>query len=115
MKIVTVAPSTPEIPRKSEGDVVELADGRLFLAYMEFFGDGSDFAQTRLVAQESADGGLTWSGSRVLAETSPGDMNVYSPNLARLEDGDILFLFLRQHGGHPSASTLHVWVSHSCG
>ena len=31
--IVTVATSTPELPRKSEGDVIELADGRLLLAY----------------------------------------------------------------------------------
>lgn len=43
--IVTVAASTPELPRKSEGDVIELRDGRLLLVYMEFGGDGSDFAR----------------------------------------------------------------------
>ena len=48
--IVTVSASTPELPRKSEGDVIELKDGRLLLVSMEFGGDGSDFATTRLVA-----------------------------------------------------------------
>jgi sialidase-1 len=57
---------------------------------MEFGGDGSDFARTRLVAQESADGGLTWSGHRLITETAPGDVNVYSPNLIRAADGGIL-------------------------
>jgi len=81
--IVTVAKSTPEFTRKSEGDVIELDDGRLLLVYMEFSGTGSDFAKTRLVAQESSDGGRTWGRHRVITETTPGDMNVYSPNLIR--------------------------------
>jgi sialidase-1 len=111
MQIVTVACSTPEFTRKSEADVIELRDGRLFLAYMEFSGDGSDEARTRLVAQESSDGGLTWSGHRVLAVTDPGDMNVYSPNLVRRADGAILFLFMRQHENTPYASTQYAWIS----
>ena len=87
--IVTVSASTPELPRKSEGDVIELKDGRLLLVSMEFGGDGSDFATTRLVAHESADGGLTWGGHRVITETAPGDVNVYSPNLIRAQDGGV--------------------------
>lgn len=57
--IVTVAASTREFTRKVEGDVIELNGGRLLLVYMEFSGSGSDFAKTRLVAQESADVGRT--------------------------------------------------------
>jgi sialidase-1 len=114
MKIVTVARSTPELPRKSEADVIELRDGRLFMAYMEFSGNGSDHAVTRLVAEESADGGATWSNHRVLAETAPGDMNVYSPNLVRRSDGAILFLCMRQHspkGEANYASSQVSWIS----
>ena len=81
--IIEVAKSNAEFTRKSEGDVIELKDGRLLLVYMEFSGDGSDFAKTRLVAQESADGGRTWGKHRVVTTTAPGDMNVYSPNLIR--------------------------------
>jgi hypothetical protein len=95
--IVTVSASTPERPRKSEGDVIELKDGRLLLISMEFGGDGNDFAITRLVAHESADGGRTWAGHRLITDTAPGDVNVYSPNLIRAQDGGILLLFMRQH------------------
>ena len=111
IRIVTVAGSTPECPRKSEGDVIELRDGRLLLAYMEFFGDGSDLAQTRIVAVESADGGRTWGRYRILLTTTPGDMNVYSPNLLRAADGGILLCCMRQHSAMPPASTQHIWKS----
>ncbi len=111
--IVTVSKSTPELPRKSEGDVVELADGRLLLVSMEFGGDGSDFATTRLVAHESSDGGLTWDGHRVITDTAPGDVNVYSPNLIRAKDNGILLIFHRLHGkiGGSYSYTLHAWKS----
>lgn len=107
--IVTVAKSTSDYTRKSEGDVIELKDGRLLLVYMEFSGTGSDFAKTRLVAQESTDGGRTWGQHRVVTSTSPGDMNVYSPNLIRAKDGGILLIFMRQH--RPGSLTNHVWKS----
>jgi len=107
--IVTVAKSTAETTRKSEGDSMELADGRLLLVYMEFSGDGSDFARTRLVAKESSDGGLSWNHHRVVTETTAGDMNVYSPNLIRAQDGGILLMFMRQH--RSGSLTNHVWQS----
>jgi sialidase-1 len=109
--IVTVAPSAPGLPRKSEGDVIELHDGRLLLIYMEFSGDGSDAAETRIAAKESNDRGLTWAGHRVITETAPGDTNVYSPNLIRAADGGILLLFMRQHNFNPRLLTLHAWKS----
>jgi hypothetical protein len=109
--ILTLAASTPEFTRKGEGDVIELNDGRLMLVYMEFSGTGSDEAKTRFVSQESADRGKTWSGHRVIAETEPGDMNVYSPNLIRSSDGGILMIFMRQHETSPPTSTHHAWKS----
>ncbi|MFN0051799.1 MAG: sialidase family protein [Planctomycetales bacterium] len=109
VSIVTVAHSTREYTRKGEGDVIELADGRLLLVYMEFAGDGSDFAKTRFVAQESADGGRTWGRHRAITATAAGDLNVYSPNLIRAKDGGILLLFMRQH--RPGSLTNHVWKS----
>ena len=110
-RIAIAAEHTPDYTRQSEGDVVELRDGRLLLVYMEFSGDGSDVAPTRLVARESADGGLTWERHRVLTETAPGDVNVYSPNLIRALDGGLLLLFMRQHSATPPAITQHAWKS----
>ena len=109
--IITLAASTPDFTRKGEGDVIELKDGRLMLVYMEFRGTGSDEAKTRFVSQESADRGKTWLGHRVIAETEPGDMNVYSPNLIRSSDGGILLIFMRQHETSPPTSTHHAWKS----
>jgi sialidase-1 len=83
----------------------------VLLAYMEFSGTGSDEASTRFVIQESADRGKTWSGHRLLAQTAPGDMNVYSPNLIRAKDGSILLVFMRQHRTTPLTTTHHVWKS----
>ncbi len=111
--IVTVASTTPEYTRKSEGDVLELEDGRLLLVYMEFSGDGSDFAKTRFVSQESTDSGRTWSNHRVITETYSGDMNVYSPNLILAKDGSILLVFMRQH--HAGSLTNYVWRSNDQG
>lgn len=111
MRIVTASEQTPAFTRKSEGDVIELADGRLLLAYMEFSGDGSDLAPTRIAAMESADGGVTWGRHRVLAETAPGEMNIYSPNLIRAADGGILFFFMRQQSAVPPRMTQHAWKS----
>ena len=107
--IITVSKSTPELPRKSEGDVIELTDRRLLLVSMEFGGDGSDFATTRFVSHESSDGGRAWGRHRVITETLKGDLNVYSPNLIRAKDGGILLLFMRQH--RPGVLTNHVWKS----
>jgi len=107
----TAAATTPEFTRKGEGDVIELNDGRLLLIYMEFSGDGSDEARTRIVSKDSADGGLTWGNHRVLATTAPGDMNVYSPNLIRAADGGILLFFMRQHSALPPSVTQHAWKS----
>lgn len=109
--ITTAASTTPEFTRKGEGDVIELNDGRLLLIYMEFSGDGSDEAHTRIVSKDSSDSGLTWGNHRVLVTTDPGDMNVYSPNLVRAQDGGILLFFMRQHSASPTSVTQHAWKS----
>ncbi|MEX2558629.1 MAG: sialidase family protein [Pirellulales bacterium] len=97
IEIVTVAEATDEHPRHSEGSAVELKDGSLLLVWQEFSpGSGdSDFFPSRLAARTSRDGGRTWGDHRVLVETRPGDVNVFSPNLLRLPDGTILFCFMR--------------------
>jgi sialidase-1 len=113
--IVTAAETTPQSTRKSEGDVIELRDGRLLLSHMEFFGDGSDDAKTRIVAKESTDGGRTWSRHRILTETGPNDVNVYSPNLIRAADGGILLIFMCKHSSEFALTTFYAWKSNDEG
>ena len=45
--LLVIEPSK-ESPRNSEGDVVELKDGRLLLAYSRFTGGGSDNATAHI-------------------------------------------------------------------
>ena len=98
--IVLVAAASAEFPRQSEPAIIERRDGTLFMIWQEFLAsdkEGEDNAPTRLVAMTSADDGLTWQKHRVLVQTVPGDINVYSPNLVKLANGEWLFIYLRHH------------------
>ncbi len=97
-EIITIAKADAQYVRHSEATVVELKDGRLLLAWIEFSkGQGdSDWFPARIVAKTSGDGGCSWEGHRVLAAPQPGELSTYSPNLLRLKDGRILFVCLRK-------------------
>lgn len=90
--LLVIEPSE-ERPRNSEGDIVELSDGRLLLSYTRFKGGSSDFAAADIVARTSSDGGKTWSEDRMLVENE-GDTNVMSVSLVPLASGEILFFYL---------------------
>ena len=106
-----IAPATHAHPRNDSASAIELDDGRLFIAYMEFAGgalQGHDEAPNRIVAKESLDGGANWGTTRVLVEPEPGDVNVYNPSLLRLSDGEILFSYfhyLELEWGQPLLSS----------
>jgi len=91
-----VCPGTAENARNSEGDVLELKDGRLLLAYSEFYtGGGGDHDKSRISGKLSSDGGRTWSRSFTLQE-NVGQKNVMSASLLRLKSGRIALAFLRK-------------------
>ena len=82
-------------PRNSEGDLIELKDGRLCLIYTRFTGGSGDHAAADLVRRTSADGGMTWSDDRIVVGR-PGGLNVMSVSLLRLADGRIALFYLRK-------------------
>ena len=88
--------ATPKYPRQSEASLCELADGRLLMAWIEFE-VAQDNGLAHIAAMTSDDGGRTWDNHRILVGPGEGDLNVFSPNLLRLPDGRILFLFFRYH------------------
>ena len=90
-----VAPYTDDFPRNSEGDVVELADGRLLLVWTEFYGGWEDHDAARICARTSVDGGATWGAKRVMQENI-GRLNAMSASLLRLSNGELVFFFLRK-------------------
>ena len=98
---ITIVEADADRPRSDHASIIELADGRLMIAYIEFCGGdelvGHDHAPSNIVSMTSEDGGRTWGDRRVLAATAPGDTNVYNPCLLRLNNGEILFHYLRLH------------------
>ena len=84
-------------PRNSEGDFVQLKDGRVLLVYTHFSGGAGDHSKAHLAGRFSADGGKTWTKEDLLIVPNEGGMNVMSVSLLRLRDGRIGLFYLRKN------------------
>ncbi len=90
--LLTIEP-TEENPRNSEGDIIELKDGRLLLIYTRFTGGRSDHAAADLAMRISSDGGQSWGEDRILVRPTEG-LNVMSVSLLRLATDEIALFYL---------------------
>lgn len=90
-------PPGPENPRNSEGDFIELKDGRVLFVYTHFTGGTSDHAVAHLAARFSEDGGLTWSEDDEVVVANEGGFNVMSVSLLRLSNDDIALFYMRKN------------------
>ena len=88
-------PPGPGNPRNSEGDFVELADGRIMFAYTRFTGGGRDQDAADIAARFSSDRGETWTTEDVTIVPNEGDQNVMSVSLLRLEEKIALFYLVK--------------------
>ena len=79
-------------PRNSEGDIIELKDGRLCLIYTRFTGGSGDHATADLAMRISKDNGLNWSNDKIVVRRM-GGLNVMSVSLLRLNSGEIALFF----------------------
>lgn len=82
-------------PRNSEGDIIELKDGRLCLVYTRFTGGSGDHAAADLAMRISGDGGKSWCDD-VIVVHRPGGLNVMSVSLLRLANEQIALFYLRK-------------------
>lgn len=94
---VVLLPPGPGNPRNSEGDFIQLKDGRLMFVYTHFTGGGSDHAAGHLAGRFSRDGGLTWTRKDTVVLANEGGFNVMSVSLLRLRDGRIALFYLRKN------------------
>lgn len=92
--LLTIEPGKDN-PRNSEGDIIELKDGRLCLIYTRFTGGGGDDAAADLAMRISKDRGRTWSDDKIVVRHT-GGLNVMSVSLLRLANGDIALFYLRK-------------------
>ncbi len=97
-----VARASREHPRHGGADMVELADGSIFMLKMLIHesnldqGAGDD-APSDLVTLRSTDSGRTWSDSTVFLQPGPDETAAYTPGLLRLRDGRILLRYEMYH------------------
>ena len=94
--VLTLNPGSGN-PRNSEGDFIQLNDGRILFVYTRFSGGGGDHDRAILAGRVSHDRGLTWSDTDEVILDGEGDMNVMSVSLLRLQDGRIALFYLRKN------------------
>lgn len=83
--------------RHSEGDLIRLRDGSLFLAWTRFVsGVGGDHDPASIVGARVVDPASDWPPPRVLVESTDG-LNVMSVTLRRLGDGRLALFYLNKH------------------
>ena len=95
MQSLLVIEPGPGNPRNSEGDIIELKDGRLCLIYSRFTGGSDDDAAADLAMRVSQDAGKTWSNDKIVVSRGDG-LNVMSVSLLRLTSGEIAMFYLRK-------------------
>ena len=94
---IRLLPPGADNPRNSEGDFLQLKDGRLLFVYTHFYGGGADHSAARLASRVSTDNGETWSEQDQTILANEGDMNVMSVSLLRLASGKIALFYARKN------------------
>jgi Neuraminidase (sialidase) len=90
--------SSENNPRNSEGDFIELKNGKILFVYSHYTGDSrSDHAPAFLAGRYSSDGGNTWTTEDEVIIENEGTMNVMSVTLLRLQNDDIALFYLRKN------------------
>jgi len=107
MKPLLIIEPSAEYPRHSEGDIVELNDGRLCLIYTRFDSKSGDHSPADLVQRFSDDGGATWSEPEVVVAQT-GGLNVMSVSLLRLASGEVALFYLRKTSREDCRPVMHL-------
>ena len=84
-------------PRNSEGDFIQLKDGKLLFVYTHYTGGTADDASAYLAGRYSKDLGKTWTKNDVTILPNEGDQNIMSVSLLRLRDNRIALFYLRKN------------------
>ncbi len=90
-------PPKPGNPRNSEGDFIQLKDGRVMFIYSHFTGGGNDHSEGHLAARFSDDGGKTWTQEDDAVIEREGKYNDMSVSLLRLQSGEIALFYCRKN------------------
>jgi sialidase-1 len=111
--IVCVA--SVQSPRQSEASLIAFDDGRLLLAYGDFYaGDATDHGKARISGKWSMDEGATW-GEPFVIKPNYSKGNIMEANLLLLPSGRILLAYNRVEtgAGETHAPIIHLDLTHS--
>jgi Neuraminidase (sialidase) len=95
--VKTLLPPGKGNPRNSEGDFIQLKDGRVLFIYTHFTGGDRDESTAHLAGRYSADAGRTWTARDELVLPNEGGQNVMSVSLLRLQSGEVALFYLRKN------------------
>lgn len=84
-------------PRNSEGDFIQLKNGKILFVYTYFTEGTGDNAGAHLAGRYSDDNGETWTAEDSTIIGNEGGMNVMSVSLFRLADDKITLFYLRKN------------------
>ncbi len=93
-RVLTLPPGEGN-PRNSEGDFIQLKDGRLLFVYTHFTGSAHDHGTAHLAGRFSQDEGRTWTQKYQVILPNEGGLNTMSVSLVRLASGEIALFYLR--------------------
>ena len=91
---IRLLPPGPGNARNSEGDFVQLKDGRVLFVYAHYFDKGGDVSPACLAGRFSSDGGKTWTRDDLIVVPRQGSDSIRSVSLLRLADGRIALFYL---------------------
>ncbi len=94
---IRLLPPGPKNPRNSEGDFIQLTDGRILFVYTHFTDGAIDHSTAHLAGRFSTDEGRTWTDHDVVIVPNEGDMNIMSVSLLRLQNGEIALFYVRKN------------------
>ncbi|MEZ6048283.1 MAG: sialidase family protein [Planctomycetaceae bacterium] len=94
---IELLPPSPGNPRNSEGDFIELKDGRLLFIYTHYTDGAADHSTAYLASRTSTDGGATWSDESLKVIENTADQNIMSVSLLRLPDDTIALFYLHKN------------------
>lgn len=85
--------SSLDIPRRSEGDIIQIRENLLLLVYTKFHGDFYDHSPATLVKRISTDRGKSWSEETEFINRE-NSLNVMSASLLKLSNNTIALFYL---------------------
>lgn len=104
----TLVSASDEFPRNMGADIIELKDGRLFLAFSQWYTGADDTDDSQIMGMTSDDSGAQWSQPFPVSLPFDDVKTLRMPSMISRNDGTIIMLMRCR------TSITEAWVGMSC-